>query len=49
MRRSHPETVSRLSRNKEVFLESFQFRWLKIKEIYAAFPISVTLISNNLK
>ena len=30
-------------------LERFQFRWLKIKEIYAALPNSVTLFSNHLK
>ena len=25
--------------------EGFHFRWLKIKDIYAAFPISITLFS----
>ena len=27
----------------------FQFRWLKINEIYSAFPILITLFSNHLK
>ena len=30
-------------------LERFQFRWLKIKWIYAAFPIPLMLIFNHLK
>ena len=30
-------------------LEGFQFRWLRIKGIYAALPISITLFSNHLK
>ena len=29
--------------------ERFQFRWLKIKGLYASFPISITLFSNHLK
>jgi len=31
-----------------ISLEEFQFRWLKIKEIYAVFPIWITLISKYL-
>ena len=27
-------------------IEGFQFRWLKNKEIHAAFPISITLLAN---
>ena len=30
-------------------LREFQFRWLKIKGIHAALPISITLFSNHLK
>ena len=30
-------------------LEGFQFEWLKIEEIYAAFPISIALFSDHLK
>ena len=33
----------------EICLDEFHFRWLKIKRIKAAFPISITLISNHLK
>ena len=29
-------------------LEVFQFRWLKFKEIYAAFPFSIALLSYHL-
>ena len=32
-----------------MFSESLQFRWLKIKRIYAAFPVSITLYFNRLK
>ena len=31
-----------------ISLEEFQFRWLKIKEIYAVFPILITLSSKYL-
>ena len=32
-----------------VHQEGFQFRWLKIKGIYAVFPISIALYTNHLK
>jgi len=38
-------TVSYPKKNSE----GFQFRWLKIKGIYIAFPISITLFSNHRK
>ena len=33
----------------EVDLDTFHFRWLKIKRIYATLPILITLISHLLK
>ena len=32
-----------------ISLERFNFRWLKIKGIHTAFPMSITLISHHLK
>ena len=55
---SMTEELFKLNPNAKVILRSvddfpalvgFQVRWLKIKEIYATFPISVTLFSNHLK
>ena len=34
---------------RHVDLEVFHFRWLKIKGIYAGFPISIPIFSNDLK
>ena len=46
-------TTGRLSNQhlttKSLIQEGFHFRWLKIKGLFAAFPISLTLFSNHPK
>ena len=33
----------------DTYLDQFDFRWLEVKGIYTAFPISITLFFNHLK
>ena len=53
-RRLWPSFIFRIWQRDEIHagllsFECLQFRWLKIKRIFAAFPISITLFFNHLK